>query len=108
MVRLFYVASNVTQNYLLFSCLQALSVVDQNFPKIGTADTIILAAPTPQEGPTNLRPETTIKNAAPRNFATYAYAYASRKFEPRTPTTTPSSFSRSSHDGSVGTLDTRL
>ena len=99
-------ASNVSQNYLSLSCLQALSMVDQTFPKMGTADTTIPATPTPQEGPTNLQPDTRIQNAAPRNVTTYAYANASRKCEPRTPPTTPSSFSRSTHEGPVGNLDT--
>ena len=103
---LFYVASNVSQNYLSLSCLQTISLVDQNFPTIGTADTTILETPTPQEGPKNLRPDTRIKNVAPRNVTTYAYTYASRKYELRTPTTTLSSFSKSPHAGPVRALDT--
>ena len=36
-VRLLYVVGNVSQNYLSCSCLQALSVVGQDFPRIGAA-----------------------------------------------------------------------
>ena len=38
-VRLFYVATNVTQCYLSLSCLQALEVLSSDFPSIGAAAT---------------------------------------------------------------------
>ena len=36
-VRLFYVACNVSQDYVSHSCLQALSMVGQDFPMVGAA-----------------------------------------------------------------------
>ena len=36
-VRLFYVSGNVSQNLLSCPCLQALFLIDQDFPRIGTA-----------------------------------------------------------------------
>ena len=40
-MHLFYVAGNVSQNNLSCSCLQALSVVKQNFPRIGATTSSI-------------------------------------------------------------------
>ena len=36
-IHLFYVAGNVSQNLLSWSCLQALLMIDKDFPRIGTA-----------------------------------------------------------------------
>ena len=75
-VRLFYVANNVSPNYLFWSCLQALNVVDQNFPTISAATSITPATQAHYSG-------TPIRDDALRNTA----AYASPQFEPNTPRT---------------------
>ena len=64
-VRLFYVASNVAQNYLSRACHQALSVVSQDFPRIGAASS---GAPWPSING-NSPSECPARTLGPRNIA---------------------------------------
>ena len=78
MIRLFYVAGKVSQNYLC-SCLRALSVVDQDFPRIsaatsGTPRSLVLAT----------------KAFGKRPYKINVAAYAPPQLAPTTPSTTPS------------------
>ena len=78
-VRLFYVAGNVSHNYLSCSCLQALSVFSQDFPRIG-------AAPSGALGP--FLPGTNALRTAHRPYRINAAAYASPQLNTKTPRTT--------------------
>ena len=106
-VCLFYVAGNVSQNYLSCPFLRALFVVGKDFPRTGTttSDThqpIIQTAQAQERCSRTQCPRTTHSDSAPKGNA----AYAPRQFRPRTPRT-PSCSSKSPRNCPVKTLGPR-
>ena len=98
-VHLFYVASNISQNYLSCSCLEALSEIGQDSPRIG-ATTSSTPRPTTPTTKDQQRYSETLLRIAPRS----ATAYTSCQIDPRTPRTTPSCSSESPSNCPVQTL----
>ena len=102
---LFYVAGNISQNYLPCSCLLALSVVGQDFPRIGAATSSnprpFIPVTQAQERRTQGRcSEMLLWDATLRD----AVAYDSRQFEPKTPRTMSSCPSESPLNCPVRTI----